>query len=153
MNEFQTQAFTTGAMGQPGTISRVNPAVLIPLIVEGKGVLAGTFGKRGTNKEKQVTKLAATDEETDGLIVFQGLQPALAGIANSMILNEGQEVGLLEKGFAYIVSTTATSFGDAVFYNPATGNIATGTGAAGFDTGWVVETGGAAGQVSEIKKI
>ena len=117
----------------------------------------------GTNPENQVIGLSATTSSATavaGLAVFEQFQPAVAGLSNlnSLKINEGENLVKLIKGYAYIISPTASTHGQVVGVDPATGTIETADDAASLssgyiDTGWKVETGGAADQVCEIYNI
>lgn len=160
---FQSTIYSKQALGKPGTISRQNPLVKIPVIAEGDAVVAGGFVLEGTNPELQVVGLSASTSSATavaGLAVYEQFQPAVAGLAdlNSLKINEGENLAKLLKGYAYIICPTASTHGQVVGVDPATGDIETADDAASLtsgyiDTGWKVETGNAAGQVCEIYNI
>lgn len=160
---FQSTIYSTQALGKQGTVSRLNPLVKIPVVAEGNDVIAGGFVLEGTNPQTQVIGLsAATSSATAvaGVAVFEKMQPAINGLngLNGVKLNEGEELAKVLKGYVYVKPTTASSHGQVVGVDPATGEIQTANDAAslasGFiDTGWKVETGAAAGQVCEIFNI
>lgn len=160
---FQSTIYTKQALGKPGTISRLNPCVKIPVIAEGSAVVAGGFVLEGTNPETQVIGLSASTSSATavaGLAVYEQFQPAVAGLSNlnSLKINEGENLVKLLKGYAFIVCPTASTHGQVVGVDPATGAIETADDAASLtsgyiDTGWKVETGAAADQVCEIYNI
>lgn len=159
---FQDTIYTKQALGKPGTISRLNPIDKIPVIAEGDAVVAGGFVFEGTNPETQVIGCSSatsskTADDVAGVAVFEQFQATLNGIAgiNTLKVNEGENVVKVRKGYVYVKSTTASTHGDAVYVDPATGDIKAASSAVSdyIDTGWKVETGNAAGQVCEIYKI
>lgn len=160
---FQSTIYSKQALGKPGTISRQNPLVKIPVIAEGNAVVAGGFVLEGTDPETQVIGLSATTSSATavaGIAVFEQFQPALNGLdgLNTLKINEGENVAKVLKGYVYVTSSTASTHGQVVGVDPATGTIATADDAASLDsgyidTGWKVETGNAAGQVCEIYNI
>jgi len=159
MADFQQQVYIDGAFGRVGTISRnMISTPKIPLVAQGTAVRAGGFGWRGTDPEKQVIGVNAGATSVDGLVIFSRMQANLRGAGannlNTLFINEGEECDLIKSGFAYVLSTTASVFGQSVYVNPTTGEIQTATTTpAGFiDSGWKVETGAAANQVCEISK-
>ncbi len=150
---FQSAVNIQQALGKPGTISRLNPVPQhLPMVAEGADVKAGAFCFEGTNPELQVVGTKAGATAVAGLVVFERYQPAFNGFGDSLVVNEGEEVAVMKKGCAYILSTTESTKGQKVLVNPTDGVISTGAEAAGdtIDTGWVVETGGAANGVCEI---
>lgn len=153
---FQNTVYTEQALGREGFISRHNPITSLPMIAE-SDVVAGKFAFAGTNAEKQVVGASAsTSSETAvaGLVAFERMQLNMAG-SSSLNINNGEEVRLVLKGYAYVRPTTASVKGNGVYMNPATGEIQTaGSAPSGFiDTGWKVETGASANQVCEIYNI
>lgn len=160
---FQSTIYSTQALGKQGTVSRLNPLVKIPVVAEGNDVIAGGFVLEGTNPQTQVIGLSADTSDATavaGVAVFEKMQPAINGLngLNGVKLNEGEELAKVLKGYVYVKPTTASSHGQVVGVDPATGEIQTANDAAslasGFiDTGWKVETGAAAGQVCEIFNI
>lgn len=160
---FQSTIYSKQALGKPGTVSRLNPLVKLPAIAEGDAVVAGGFVLEGTNPELQVIGLDATTSSATavaGVAVFEQFQPALNGLdgLNTLKINEGENLAKVVKGYVYVKSSTASTHGQVVGVDPATGTIATANDAASLasgyiDTGWKVETGNAAGQVCEIYNI
>lgn len=160
---FQSTIYSTQALGKQGTVSRLNPLVKIPVVAEGNDVIAGGFVLEGTNPQTQVIGLSADTSDATavaGVAVFEKMQPAINGLngLNGVKLNEGEELAKVLKGYVYVKPTTASTHGQVVGVDPATGEIQTANDAAslasGFiDTGWKVETGAAAGQVCEIFNI
>lgn len=171
----QSQVYINQALGQPGTISRENPCDKIPVVAEGSAVVAGRFVFEGTDPEIQVIGCSAdtaskTAADIAGVAVLEGFQLALGNVTG-MTINEGHELAKVRKGYVYVVSNTASVHDQNVIVNPSTGVIetqnitytttvsessleTTSNIKSGFiDTGWLVETGGAAGQVCEIYKI
>lgn len=171
----QSQVYINQALGQPGTISRLNPIDKIPVVAEGSAVVAGGFVFEGTDPETQVIGCSAdtaskTAADVAGVAVLEGFQLVLGNVTG-MTINEGHELAKVRKGYVYVVSNTASTHGQNVIVNPSTGvietqNITYTTTVSGsslettsdiksgfIDTGWLVETGGAAGQVCEIYKI
>lgn len=171
----QSQVYINQALGQPGTISRENPCDKIPVVAEGSAVVAGGFVFEGTDPEIQVIGCSAdtaskTAADIAGVAVLEGFQLALGNVTG-MTINEGHELAKVRKGYVYVVSNTASVHDQNVIVNPSTGVIetqnitytttvsesslkTTSDIKSGFiDTGWLVETGGAAGQVCEIYKI
>lgn len=149
---FQSSANIDLALGKPGTISRDNPIVKLPYVAEGSDVKAGAFVFAGTDAEKQVIGLDANATAVAGLAIMERYQAPMAGMNNSLVINEGEEVAVVKKGFAYIVSTTAANHADKVLVNATTGVITTAanTSAGVIDTGWSVVTSAAANHVCEI---
>lgn len=190
------------ALGNAGTVSRLNPMTKLPMLAEGAYVKAGGFCFAGTNPEKQVVGVDSTATAVEGFVVFERYQAPLGGISagSSLLINEGSEVAVVKKGYCYAISTTQATRGMHVLVNPTTGAIKTatvtvtaGTGAvtgtinvtqgtvvdnatvgvaaalgsdvaadlgsvsgieSGFiDTGWIVVTGAAAGDVCEIANV
>lgn len=166
----QNQVYIEQALGKAGLISRQNPVTKLPMVAEAD-VVAGGFCFAGTDPEQQVVGLKTGATAVAGFVVFEKYQPALSGAADSMAINDGEEVCVVKKGYCYAVSTTAAVKGQNVVVNPTTGAIQTlvitrtesVSGSAievtdnipeGFiDTGWVVETGAAADRVCEICNI
>lgn len=171
----QSQVYINQALGQPGTISRENPCDKIPVVAEGSAVVAGGFVFEGTDPEIQVIGCSAdtaskTAADIAGVAVLEGFQLALGNVTG-MTINERHELAKVRKGYVYVVSNTASVHDQNVIVNPSTGvietqNITYTTTVSGsslkttsdiksgfIDTGWLVETGGAAGQVCEIYKI
>ncbi|MCH5201906.1 MAG: hypothetical protein J1F17_01740 [Oscillospiraceae bacterium] len=151
---FQSQVFIEQALGKPGTISRANPVTKLPMVAEGNAVYAGGFVFAGTNPELQVQGASAsTSAQTavEGFVVFERYQAPL-NMNDSLLVNEGEEVAVVKKGYCYAISTTTATKGQKVLVDTTTGVITTGDSASGgaIDTGWVVVTGGAANQVCEI---
>lgn len=150
---FQSNVNILQALGKPGTISRLNPVPQhFPMIAEGVAVKAGSFCFAGTNPELQVIGINADATKVEGLVIFERYQPALSGFADSLDVNEGEEVAVMKKGCAYVISSTAATKGQLVLVDPATGVISTADEKAEgtVNTGWVVETGGDANGVCEI---
>lgn len=171
----QNQVYINQALGQPGTIARLNPCDKIPVVAEGSAVVAGGFVFEGTDPETQVIGCSSatsskTAADVAGVAVLEGFQLALSNVTG-MAINEGHELAKVRKGYVYVVSNTASTHGQNVIVNPSTGVIETQTitytqSVAGstvtttndiksgfIDTGWLVETGGDAGAVCEIYKI
>ena len=171
----QNQVYINQALGQPGTIARLNPCDKIPVVAEGSAVVAGGFVFEGTDPETQVIGCSSataskTAADVAGVAVLEGFQLALGNVTG-MAINEGHELAKVRKGYVYVVSNTAATHGQNVIVNPSTGVIetqnitytqsvsastvtTTSDIKAGFiDTGWLVETGGDAGAVCEIYKI
>lgn len=151
---FQNQVYTQQALGKAGTVSRLNPLTSLPMVAEGNQVVAGGFCYAGTNAETQVVGVKAGATAVEGLVVFERYQAPINGLTG-MIINEGDEVAVVKKGYVFVVSTTNATKGQKVLVNPSDGTISTGASASGanIDTGWEVVTGGVAGQVCEIAKL
>lgn len=154
---FQSKIYTEQALGKPGTISRLNPLDRVPVVAE-KNVVAGGFLFAGTNPELQVIGPSAdtsakTAADIVGVAVFEKMQWNQSG-QPTLNINDGEELAKVRSGYVYVISTSASTHGQKVLLDPATGEISTGAAASGtkIDTGWVVETGGAANQVCEIRK-
>lgn len=158
---FQSKVNILQALGKPGTISRLNPVPQhLPMIAEGVDVKAGSFCFAGTNPELQVIGINDDATAVEGLVIFERYQPALSGFDDTLVVNEGEEVAVLKKGCAYVVSSTDATKGQLVLVEPSNGVISTAdkmpTAGEGEDpitvinTGWVVETGGNANGVCEI---
>ena len=154
---FQSSVNVEQALGQPGTVSRLNPLTKIPMVAEGSAVKAGGFCFAGTDAEKQVIGVDANATAVEGFVVFERYQAPLTGLTNyeGLTINEGSEVAVVKKGYCYAISTTQATKGQKVLVVLATGAIKTGSsaGTGELDTGWVVETGAAANQVCEICNI
>lgn len=157
---FQSQVYTTMALGQPGTISRDNPIVKLPYVAEGVDVVAGGFAFAGTDPEKQIMGIKDGATAVEGFVVVERYQAPIYGINgddgyNSLKVNEGEEVAVVKKGYVYAVSTTEAAKGQKVLVNPATGVITTANeaGEGTIDTGFVVVTGGDANSVCEIANV
>ena len=152
---FQSSANIDLALGKPGTISRDNPIVKLPYVAEGSAVKSGAFVFAGTNPELQVVGVDANATTIAGLAIVERYQAPMAGMNNSLAVNEGEEIAVLKKGFAYVVSTTAANYADKVLVNATTGVITTAAsaGAGVIDTGWTVVTSAAANKVCEIASI
>lgn len=152
---FQSSVNIEQALGQPGTVSRLNPMTKLPMLAEGNAVKAGGFCFAGTNPELQVKGVDASATAVEGFVVFERYQAALGGFGDNLNINEGEEVAVVKKGFCYAISTTQAVKGQKVLVNPTTGAIATGAsaGEGQIDTGWEVVTGAAANQVCEISNI
>ena len=152
---FQSSVNIEQALGQPGTVSRLNPMTKLPMLAEGNAVKAGGFCYAGTNPELQVKGVNASATAVEGFVVFERYQAALGGFGDNLNINEGEEVAVVKKGFCYAISTTQAVKGQKVLVNPTTGVIATGAsaGEGQIDTGWEVVTGAAANQVCEIANI
>lgn len=153
---FQNAVYTEQALGREGFISRNNPVVSLPMIAEGSVVKAGAFVFEGTDAERQVVGASASTSEATavaGLIAFDRMQLNMS--ASSLVINEGEEVRLVKKGYVFVRATTQAVKGQSVYMDPATGKIKTGSSApSGYiDTGWKVETGASANQVCEIYNI
>lgn len=152
---FQSTIYSSQALGKAGTIARLNPIDKIPVVAE-KDVVAGGFVFEGTNPELQVIGCSAETAEATkvaGVAVFEKYQWAATSGA-SLNINDGEELALVRSGYVYVISSTAATHGQKVLLDPATGVISTGSAAGDgtIDTGWVVETGNAAGEVCEIRK-
>lgn len=167
---FQTSANINLALGKPGTISRDNPVVKLPYVAEGSAVKSGGFVFAGTNPELQVVGADVNATSVVGLAVVERYQAPMSGMNNSLIVNEGEEIAVLKRGYAYVVSTTNASLGQSVIVNTTTGAISTDTitynsvanlttgevtttssvAAGSLDTGWKVVTGATANNVCEI---
>jgi hypothetical protein len=171
----QNQVYTEQGFGKTGTIARLNPLTKLSLLAEGVNLRAGSFCKRGTNPELQATALEDGDTATDilGAVVFENLQPNFSANVNDTLINEGENITAVLKGYVYVTPTTPSINGQNVIIDPATGEIQTAvvtyttaadtsTGAItttsdipeGFiDTGFKVETGNGANQPCEVCKI
>ena len=155
---FQSTIYSSQALGKPGTIARLNPIDKVPRVAE-SDVVAGKFVFEGTDPEKQVVGASASTSEATavaGIAVFEKMQWNATG-APTLNINDGEELALVRSGYVYVKSTTASTYGQVVGMDPATGDIKTANDAASLasgyiDTGWVVETGNAAGEVCEIRK-
>lgn len=154
---FQSKVNIDLALGKAGTISRDNPVTKLPMLAEGNQVTAGGFCFAGTDAETHVVGVKEGATEVAGFVVFERYQAPLQGIVDAMDINEGDEVAVVLKGFCFAKSTTAAVKGQKVLVDPATGAITTADAveddAAELDTGWVVITGAAAGDVCEIAKL
>jgi len=155
---FQNSIYTTQGLGKPGTVARLNPLEMIPVVAEGDNVFAGGFVFTGTDPKTQVIGPSAdtagkTTADIAGVAVFEKYQLGLSCDA-SLRIRAGETLAKVRRGYVYVTSTTASEYGNAVYVNPTTGEIQTADVApAGFiDTGWIVETGSAAGQPCEIRK-
>lgn len=154
---FQSTIYSTQALGKPGTVARLNPLDKVPVVAEAN-VVAGGFLFAGTNPELQVIG-ASTDTASKtaadivGVAVFEKMQWNASG-QPTLNINNGEELAKVRSGYVYVLSSTESVHGQKVFVNPATGVISTAASApeSTIDTGWVVETGNAAGQVCEIRK-
>lgn len=154
---FQSTIYSTQALGKPGTVARLNPLDKVPVVAEAN-VVAGGFLFAGTNPELQVIGPSeATDLKTAadivGVAVFEKMQWNASG-QPTLNINNGEELAKVRSGYVYVLSSTESVHGQKVFVNPGTGVISTAASApeGTIDTGWVVETGNAAGQVCEIRK-
>ena len=155
---FQSTIYSSQALGKPGTIARLENLNKVPRVAE-KNVVAGQFVFDGTNPELQVVGASSDTAALTavvGIAVFEKMQWNASG-APTLNINDGEELALVRSGYVYVKSTTASTYGQVVGMDPATGDIKTaasaGALAAGYiDTGWVVETGNAAGEVCEIRK-
>lgn len=155
---FQSTIYSSQALGKPGTIARLENLNKVPRVAE-KDVVAGQFVFDGTNPETQVVGASSDTAALTavvGIAVFEKMQWNASG-APTLNINDGEELALVRSGYVYVKSTTASSYGQVVGMDPATGDIKTaasaGALASGYiDTGWVVETGNAAGEVCEIRK-
>ena len=126
---FQSSVNIEQALGQPGTVSRLNPMTKLPMLAEGNAVKAGGFCFAGTNPELQVKGVNASATAVEGFVVFERYQAALGGFGDNLNINEGEEVAVVKKGFCYAISTTQAVKGQKVLVNPTTGVIATGASA------------------------
>ncbi|MDR0675815.1 MAG: DUF2190 family protein [Elusimicrobiota bacterium] len=126
MSNFQNQANISMGLGKVGTISRRNPLTHLSFLAEGNNIVSGSFVKRGTNPEGQAKALEAGDtaDLILGVAVFEKYQVNLSG-QNTLIINEGEEMTVVLKGYVYIQASTASSVGDNVIVNPTTGEIRT----------------------------
>lgn len=154
---FQSTIYSTQALGKPGTVARLNPLDKVPVVAEAN-VVAGGFLFAGTNPELQVIGASeATELKTAadivGVAVFEKMQWNASG-QPTLNINNGEELAKVRSGYVYVLSSTESVHGQKVFVNPGTGVISTAASApeGTIDTGWVVETGNAAGQVCEIRK-
>lgn len=154
---FQSTIYSEQALGKPGTIARLNPVDKVPVVAEAN-VVAGGFLFAGTNPETQVIGPSAataslTAADIEGVAVFEKMQWNASG-QPSLNINNGEELAKVRSGYVYVISSTQSTYGQKVLLNPTTGEISTGAsaGTGTIDTGWVVETGNAAGQVCEIRK-
>lgn len=171
---FQKKAYINQALGKAGNVSRDNPLTKLPMIAEGDAVVAGGFCYEGTDTEHQVLGVKSGATSVAGFVVFPRYQVAVANFANTMKINEGEEVAVVKKGYCFAVSSTAAVKGNNVVVKPADGTIQTlaltyatkadtSSGVVtttasnmpeGFiDTGWKVETGAEAGATCEIYNI
>lgn len=155
---FQNSIYLTQGLGKPGTIARLNPLEIIPVVAEGDAVYAGGFVFAGTDPETQVIGPSAdtadkTAADILGVAVFEKMQLGTTFDA-SLQIRAGETLAFARRGYVYVTSTTASVNGQSVYVNPTTGEIQTATAAPEglLDTGWVVETGNAAGQPCEIRK-
>lgn len=151
---FQSSVNIEQAVGQAGTVSRLNPLTKLPMLAEGDDVVAGGFCFEGTDAEKQVIGIDANATAVAGFVCFARYQAPLVE-REGLKINEGEEIAVVKKGYCYAISTTAATKGQKVLVVLATGAIKTGSsaGTGELDTGWVVETGAAANQVCEICNI
>lgn len=155
---FQSTIYSSQALGKPGTIARLENLNKVPRVAE-KNVVAGQFVFDGTNPELQVVGASSDTAALTavvGIAVFEKMQWNASGAA-TLNINNGEELALVRSGYVYVKSTTASTYGQVVGTDPATGDIKTANDAASLasgyiDTGWVVETGNAAGEVCEIRK-
>nr|DAV82146.1 MAG TPA: hypothetical protein [Caudoviricetes sp.] len=153
---FQDKIYENLPLGKVGTISRMQAKDSVARIAE-KDIKAGSFAFLGSNPEIQVIGCSSATaskktEDIAGLVIFEKMQNGVN--PSSLSVNDGQEITLLRKGYAYVISTTSSSYGQKVLLNPKTGEISTAdaisTGL--IDTGFVVETSNDVGQVIEIRK-
>lgn len=151
---FQSSVNIEQALGQAGTVSRLNPLTKLPMVAEGSDVKAGGFAFAGTDPEKQVVGIDADATAVEGFVVFERYQAPISE-REGLSINEGAEVAVVKKGYCYAISTTQATKGQKVLVVLATGAIKTGSsaGTGELDTGWVVETGASANQVCEICNI
>lgn len=151
---FQSSVNIEQALGQAGTVSRLNPLTKLPMVAEGSDVKAGGFAFAGTDPEKQIVGIDANATAVEGFVVFERYQAPITQ-REGLSINEGAEVAVVKKGYCYAISTTQATKGQKVLVVLATGAIKTGSsaGTGELDTGWVVETGASANQVCEICNI
>ncbi len=155
---FQKSIFMTQGLGKPGMVARLNPLEIIPVVAEGDAVVAGGFVFAGTDPETQVIGCSTdtagkTTADILGVAVFEKYQLGLT-FEPSLQIRAGETLAFARRGYVYVTSATASVHGQSVYINPTTGEIQTATAApeSFIDTGWVVETGNAAGQPCEIRK-
>ncbi|MFV0627037.1 MAG: hypothetical protein ACK5N8_06800 [Alphaproteobacteria bacterium] len=154
----QNQVYINNPVFRVGQVTRGNPAIKLPRIVEGSDVKIGSFVFEGTEKGQQVTGKDASATSVAGLILFERYQVAKNGFDDSHKLEiiEGSEVATYQTGFGAVISSTASTYRQKVGVNPTTGEIETfdATPSTGFiDTGWLVETPAGANEPCEIFKI
>ena len=121
---FQNQVYINQALGQPGTISRLNPCTKMPMIAEGTAVKAGGFCFAGTNAEAQVKGISVGATAVEGFVVFERFQAPLNELSGLKI-NEGEEVAVVKKGYCYAIATTSATRKQVVGVDPASGEIRT----------------------------
>lgn len=152
---FQNKVYVKQGLGKVGTISRMNPIPQhLPFFAEGSDVKAGGFAFAGTATNQVVGKKSDATEVV-GLVVMEKMQPSVSTYEDSLVVNAGEEVGVLLSGCAYIMADAAATAGYGVYVTPSTGAItfATSTPSGDIDTGFVVKTAAAAGQPCEIIKL
>ena len=136
---FQQNVYINQALGQPGTVSRLNPLTKMPMISEGTAVKAGGFCFAGTNPEVQVKGVSNGATSVEGFVVFERFQAPINDLAG-ITINEGEEVAVVKKGYCFAIATTAASKGQHVVVNPATGEIQTASVTVSAATGKVTGT-------------
>ena len=120
---FQKQAYIQQALGKEGTIARLNPVTKLPMIAEAD-VVAGGFGFKGTDPERQVKGTDALATAPEGVVVFEKYTLG-ASLTNDLKIPAGEEVALVKKGYVFVKSTTTAENGQIVGVDPATGTIGT----------------------------
>ena len=120
---FQKQAYIQQALGKEGTIARLNPVTKLPMIAEAD-VVAGGFGFKGTDPERQVKGTDALATAPEGVVVFEKYTLG-ASLTNDLKIPAGEEVALVKKGYVFVKSTTTAENRQIVGVDPATGTIGT----------------------------
>lgn len=161
---FQNQAYLVPALGKQGTESRQDPvsqgsAYFAENDTDNNLVIAGGFVFAGTN-DNQVKGTAVAGTVPVGVAVFPQYQ---IGITSNCNINQGEVIRVNYKGcvFSKPFVNDATK-GQHVLIDATTGDLmasdntsvsATDNTNAFNDTGWIVKTGNAVGQVVEIQRI
>lgn len=140
------------ASGVAGDKATPNQSIYIPINpVAAVPVLAGGFVfpvvEDGVTDNTQATNKAGDAEEALGFVerVINYYNYDLAS-PGTMEIPAGSTLTVAVRGDYYAVSSTAAKVGDKVLASKTDGSIITGDGD-GIDTGWIVKTPGAKGEL------
>lgn len=153
---FQQQVYVLAGEGIQGTISRVEPVYGRPAVAGDTNVVAGKFVFEPTTPDFITYNGvgAAATAVPVGLAIQNGsADDRTAG--TSLAIAKDTVFFLLDKGYAWIKSTTDAAVGNKVIVIATTGVIKTAAsaGSGEVDTGWTVTKAGTAGKNIEVRKI
>jgi hypothetical protein len=151
----QSQVYTSAAGGVPGAKADMNAFDYFPLSLAAEAdISVGTFVWPGSDPEKQA-KYGGTGSPL-GFVERSLVHPLYDVVGEGdLVIPEGETLSIATSGCFWARTSSAAAVGQAVFASTTDGTVsaaASGSTVNGsVETGWIVISGGAAGDVIMIK--